>query len=88
MHHNLSCDRTINLQLHLRALPPMLLQRRLRWFGRAARRPAGEIIRDVIDPVPLTHWRRKRAGQLKTWLTMLKEDLARMSVPNVYGLRR
>ncbi len=42
-------------RLHLRALPPMLLQRRLRWFGHAARRPAGEIIRDVIDPVPPSH---------------------------------
>ncbi len=27
-------------------------------------------------------------GQLKTWLTMQKEDLARMSGPGVYGLRR
>ncbi len=37
-------------QLQLRALPPMLLQRRLRWFGHAARRPAGEIIREVLNP--------------------------------------
>ncbi len=66
----------------------MLLQRRLRWFGHAARRPAGESIRDVIDPGPPTHGHRKRGGQLKSWLTMLKEDLARMSGPGVYGLRR
>ncbi len=66
----------------------MLLQRQLRWFGHAARRPAGEIIRHVIDPVRPTHWRRKRGGQLKIWLTMLKVDLARMSGPDVYGLRR
>ncbi len=43
-------------QLHLRALPPVLLQRRLRWFGHAARRPAGEIIREVINPEPPAHW--------------------------------
>ncbi len=57
-------------------------------LGQAARRPAGEIIRDVIDSVPPSHSRRERGGQLETWLTMLKEDLARMSGPCVYGLRR
>ncbi len=31
---------------------------------------------------------RKRGGQLKTWLTMLKEDLTRMSGLYVYGLIR
>ncbi len=70
-------------QLHIRALPPVLLQRRLSWFGHAARRPAGEIIRE-----PPVHWRKKRGGQLKTWMTTLKEDLARLSGPVVYGLRR
>ncbi len=75
-------------RLDLRALPPMLLQRRLRWFGHAARRPAGEIIRGIINPVPPSHWRHKQGGQLKTWLTMLKENLARMSGIGVYGLRR
>ena len=66
----------------------MLLQRRLRWFGHAARRPAGEIIREVINPEPPAHWRKKRGGQLKTWLSTLKEDLARLSGPDVFGLRR
>ncbi len=59
-------------QLHLRALPPVLLQRRLRWLGYAARRPAGEIIHEVIYPEPQVHWRKKRGGQLKTWMTTLK----------------
>ncbi len=53
----------------------MLLQRRLRWF-----RPAGENIREVIN--------QKRGGQLKTWITTPKDDLARLSGPAVYGLRR
>ncbi len=75
-------------QHHLRALPPVLLQRQLRWFGHAARRPAGEIIREVINPEPPVHWRKRRGGQLKTWMTTMKEDLARLSEPAVNGLRR
>ncbi len=74
--------------IHLSALPLTLLQRRLRWYGHADRRLAGEIIRDVIDPVLLTHWRRNRGGQLTTWLSTLKENLTRMSGPNFYGLRQ
>ncbi len=70
------------------SLHPVLLQRRLRWFGHAARRPAGEIIREVINPEPPVHWRKKRGGQLKTWMTTMKEDPARLSGPAVYGLRR
>ncbi len=57
-------------RLHLRALPPVLLRCRLRWFGHAARRPAGEIIREVIKPGHPAHWRKKRGGQLKTWMTL------------------
>ncbi len=74
--------------LGLRALPPVLRQRRLRWFGHAARRPAGEIIREVMNPEPPAHWRKRRGDQLKTWMTTLKEDLARLSGPDVFGLRR
>ncbi len=66
----------------------MLFQRRLRWFGHAARRPAGEIFREVINPEPPAQWRKKRGGQLKTWMTTLKEDLARLSGPDVFRLRR
>ncbi len=55
------------------ALPPVLLQRRLRWLGHAARRPTGEIICEVINPEPPVHWRKKRRGQLKTWMTTLNE---------------
>ncbi len=79
------CD-VLRHQLHLRALPPTLLHRRLRWFRHAARRPANEIIYVVIDPVPLTHWRPKRGGLLKTWLSTMQEDLTQMSGRNVYGL--
>ncbi len=75
-------------RLQLRALLPVLLQRRLRWFGHAARRPAGEIIRKVINSEPPANWRKKRGGLLKTWMTTLKEDLACLSGPDVFGLRR
>ncbi len=34
----------------------------LRWFGHAARRPAGEIIREAIKPEPPAHWCKKRGG--------------------------
>ncbi len=75
-------------QLHLRALHPVLLQRRLRLFGHAARRPVGEIIREVSNPESPVHLRRKRSGQLKTLMTTLKEDLGGLSGPAVYSLRR
>ncbi len=43
-----------------------LVQRRLRWFGHAARRPNGEMIRDLLLPTPLRTWRRRTGSQLKT----------------------
>ncbi len=64
----------------------MLRQHRFRCFWHAARRPAGEIIRQVINPEPPVHWRKKRGGQFKT--CTMKEDLARLRGPAVYGLRR
>ncbi len=47
-----------------------------------------QVNHDVIDPVPPAHCRRKQGGQLKTWLAMLKDDHARMSVANIYNLTR
>ena len=41
---------TLCRHLNLRPLPPVLLQRRLRWFGYTARRPERELIRDVLLP--------------------------------------
>ncbi len=43
---------------------------------------------EVINPEPPAHWRKKRGGQLKTWMTTLNGDLARLSGPDVFGLRR
>ncbi len=46
----------------LRALPPALLRRRLRWFGHAVLRATGKIISEVINPAPPVHWLKKRGG--------------------------
>ncbi len=46
----------------LHALPSVLLQRRLRWFGHASRRAPGEIIQEVICSTPLPTWRKRRGG--------------------------
>ncbi len=46
-----------------------------------------KIISGVITPEPPIYCRKKRDGQLKTWMTTLKDDIARLSGPAVYGLR-
>ncbi len=75
-------------RLNIRALPPVFLQRRLRWFGHTARRPAGGLILEVINPEPPAHWHKKRGNQLKGWMTTDEKDLAHISGPDVFGLRR
>ncbi len=35
-------------RLYLARIPALLVQRRLRWFGHAARRPEGELIKDLL----------------------------------------
>ncbi len=36
--------------LCLTSIPALLVQRRLRWLGHAARRPEGELIKDLLLP--------------------------------------
>ena len=86
---NRSCAHNYSTSsLNLRRLPPVQLQRRLRWFGNAARRPEGELIHDVLLPHSLSNWRKRVARQLKTWASTIKDDLAVLSGPQVVGLRR
>ncbi len=59
----------------------LLVQRSLRWFGHAARRPEGELIKDLLLPTPPRTWRRRTGGQLKTWVTTTKADLEPISGP-------
>ncbi len=52
----------------------LLVQRRLCWFGHAARRPEGELIKELILPTPPPTWRRRTGGKLKTPETTIKAD--------------
>lgn len=45
------------------------------------------MIRDVLLPAPLPAWRKRRGGQVKTWATTMKEDLAYLSGPQMVCLR-
>ncbi len=75
-------------RLCLTSIPALLVQRRLRWFGHAARRPEGELIKDLLLPTPPRTWRRPAGGQLKTWATTIKADLEPISGPRVFGHAR
>ncbi len=44
-------------RLHLTSIPALFVQRRLRWFGHGARRPDGELIKDLLLPTPPRTWR-------------------------------
>ena len=74
--------------LRLQPISSIILRNRLRWFGHAVRRPEGELVHDVIAPEPPATWRMRRGGQLKTWATTVKEDLALLSGPAVVGLKQ
>ncbi len=72
-------------RLCLTSILALLVQRRLRWFGHAARRPEGKLIKDLLLPTPPRTWRRRTGGQLKTWATTIKADLEPISGPRVFG---
>ncbi len=69
----------------LTSIPALFVQRRLHWFGHAARRPEGELIKDLLLPTPPRTWRRRGGGQLKTWATTIKAHLEPISGPRVVG---
>ncbi len=75
-------------RLSLTSIPALLMQRRLRWFGHAERRPEGELIKNLLLPTPPRTWRRRAGGQLKTWATTAKADLEPLSGPRVFGHAR
>ncbi len=62
-------------RLCLTSMPALLVQRRLHWFGHAARHREGELINDLLLPTLPRTWRRRVGGQLKTWATTIKADL-------------
>ncbi len=44
-------------RLCLTSIPVQFVQRRLRWFGHTARRPEGELIKDLLLSTPPRTWR-------------------------------
>ncbi len=75
-------------RLRLASIPALLVQRRLCWFGHAARRPKGELIKDILLPTPPRTWCRRTGGQLKTWTTTIKANLEPLSGPRVFDHAR
>ncbi len=75
-------------RLCLTRIPALLVQRRLRWFGHAARRPEGELIKDLFLPTPPRTWRRPAGGQLKTLATTIQANMEPISGPRVFGHAR
>ncbi len=75
-------------RLCLTRIQALLVQRRLRWFGHAARRPEGEVFKDLILPTPPRTWRRRTGGQLKACATTIKADLEPLSRSRVFGHAR
>ncbi len=71
--------------LCLTSIPVLFVQRRLRWFGHAARHSEGELIKDLLLPTPPRTWRRRAGGQLKTWATTIKADLEPISGRRIFG---
>ncbi len=72
----------VRRRLCFTSIPAQLVQRRLRWFGHAARRPKGELTKDLLLPTPA------RKGQLKTWETTVKADLEPLFGPRVFSHTR
>ncbi len=75
-------------RLCLTNIPAPLVQRRLHWFGHAARRLAGELIKDLLLLTPPRKGRYRAGGQLKTWAITTKAGLRPLSGPRVFSLAR
>ncbi len=84
------CVLLVELWCHLclTIIPALLVQRRLRWFGKAARRPDGELMKGLLLPKPPSTGRRPARGQLKTWATTIKAAKEPLSGPRVFGHAR
>ncbi len=78
------CVPSVELRRRLCLSSTPALQRRLPWFDRAARRPDGELIKDLPLHTPPRTWRKRTEKQLKTWATTFKVDVE----PRVLGYAR
>ncbi len=75
-------------RLCLTSIATLLVQRRLRWFEHAARRPEGELIKDLLLPTPPRTWHRLTGGQLKSWTITIMADLKPFSRRRLFGHAR
>ncbi len=84
---NRDCVPSVELRrrLCLTSIPTLVVQRRLHWFGHAARRPEGGLIKDLLFPTPPRTSRRQAGGVLKTGATTIRADLEPLSGPRVFG---
>ncbi len=80
-HRDFVQSEELRRRLRLTSIPALLVQRRLRWFCHAARRPESELIKDLLFPTPPRTWRRRAGDQLKTWAITIKADLEPLSGP-------
>ena len=62
--------------------------RRLQWFGHVARRDNSVLTKQVLNLKPCPEWKCKLGGQTKTWLDTVKNDVDRLGLVKIYGLRR
>ncbi len=76
------CVSSVELRrrLCLTSISALLVQRRLRWFGHAARRPEGALIKDLLLPTPP---RASCADELEA--ATIKADLEPLSRPRVFN---
>ncbi len=66
MHRDCESSVELRRRLCLTSIPALIVQRRPRLFGHAARRIDGELIKDLLLPTPPRTWYRQTRGQLKT----------------------
>ncbi|MDY6929965.1 MAG: reverse transcriptase family protein [Pseudomonadota bacterium] len=85
-------DHTSNADIRqkclIRCLSTTIQERRLRWLGHVLRKPPDEVVSICLHTSPCTGWKKRPGGQRKTWLDLIKEDMAKIAGPTVYGLRR
>ncbi len=72
------CVPSVEMRRHLciTSKPALLVQRRLHWFGNAARRHEGELIKDFLLPTPPRTFGRRGGGQLKIWASTIRPRIA------------
>ena len=66
-------NEAVRRECDLELITDVLLERRLRWLGHVLRRPDTELTARALRAQPLPGWRRRRGGQVKTWVDAYQE---------------